>query len=201
MLLWTLGCICLFKSGNFVLLFPDVALGVGLLGYICCCCSVTKLCLALCNPMDCSKPGFLPCPSLSPWVHKLMSIELVLLSNHLILCHPLPLLLSIFPSIIVFSSEYALCISGQSIEASASILPMSIQGWFPLGLTGLISLPSKGLSRVFSKTTIGKHLFFSTQPSFWSNSHPYMTIGKTIALTIQTFVGKVMSLLFNMLCW
>ena len=84
-------------------------------------------------------------------------------------------------------------------SGSASVLPMNIQGWFPLGLTDLISLLSKGLSRVFSKTTIQKHQFFSTQPSLWSNSHPYMTTGQIIALTIQTFVGKVVSLLFNML--
>ena len=61
--------------------------------------------------------------------------------------------------------------SGQSIGASASVLSMNIQGWFPLGLTGLISLLSKGLSRVFSNTTVQKHQFFSTQPSLWSNFH------------------------------
>ena len=66
-------------------------------------------------------------------------------------------------------------------------------------MTGLISLQSKGRSRVFSNTTVQQHQFFSTQLSFQSNSHPYMTTGKTIALTRQTFVGKVMSLLFNML--
>ena len=60
---------------------------------------------------------------------------------------------------------------GHSIGASASVLPMNIQGWFPLGLTGLIFLQSKRLSRVFSSTTIRKHQFFSTQPSLWSNSH------------------------------
>ena len=75
---------------------------------------------------------------------------------------------------------------------------MNIQGWFPLGLTGLIPLQSKGLSRVFSNTTVQQHQFFGTQPS-WSNSHPCMTNGKTIALTRWTFVGKVMSLLFNTL--
>jgi len=90
---------------------------------------------------------------------------------------------------------------GQSIGASASVLPMNIQGWFPLGWTGLISFLSKGLSRVFSNTTIQKRQFFGTQPFLLSSCHihPYMTTGKTIALTIQTFVGKVMSLLFNML--
>ena len=77
---------------------------------------------------------------------------------------------------------------------------MNIQDRFPLGLTGLISLLSKGLSRVFSNTKIQKHKFFSTQPSLWSNSHiSYMTTGKTIALTRWTFVGKVMSLLFHTL--
>ena len=85
---------------------------------------------------------------------------------------------------------------GQSIGASASVLPMNIQGWFPLGLANLISLQSKGLLRVFFNTTIWKHQFLSAQPSC---SHLYMTTGKTIALTIQTFVGKGISLLFNML--
>ena len=63
-------------------------------------------------------------------------------------------------------------LSGQSIGASASVLPMNIQDCFPLGLTGLISLLSKGLSRVFSSITVRKHQFFGTQPSLWSNSHP-----------------------------
>ena len=87
---------------------------------------------------------------------KLMSIELVMPSNHHILCRPLLLLLSVFPSIRVFSNESVLHIRCQSIRAStlASVLPMNIQGWFPLGLTGLISLLLKGLSRVFSSTTL-----------------------------------------------
>ena len=102
---------------------------------------------------------------------KLTSIKSVMPSNHLILCHPLLLLPSIFPSIRVFSSESALWSGGQSIgaSASASVLPMNIQDWFPLGLTGLILL-SKGLSRVFSNTTVQKHQFFGTQLSLWSNS-------------------------------
>ena len=132
-----------------------------------------------------------------------MSFELVFLSNHLILYYPLLLLPSIFPSIRVFSLMSQLFTSGgQSIGASAaaSVLPMNIQGWFPLGWTGCISLQSKGLSKVFSSSTIQKHQFFSTQPSLCVRlSHPYMTTGKTIALTIQTFVSKVISLLFNML--
>ena len=129
---------------------------------------------------------------------KLMSIESVMPSNHLILCQPLLLLPSIFPSDRIFSSESALCIRWPKYWrlASASVLPMNIQGWFPVGLTGLI-LQSRRLSRVFSNITLRKHQFFSAQFSLWSNSH--MTTGKTIALTIHAFVGKVMSLLFNML--
>ena len=84
---------------------------------------------------------------------KLMSIALVMPSNHLILCCPLLLLPSVFLTIRVFSNESVLCIRCQSIgaSASASVLSMNIQGWFPLGLTGWISLQSKGLSRVFFK--------------------------------------------------
>ena len=76
---------------------------------------------------------------------------------------------------------------------------MNTQDGLPLGLTGWISLQCKGLSRVLSNTTIWKHQFFGTQPSLWSNDHMYMTTGKTIALTIWTFVSKAMSLPFNML--
>ena len=90
---------------------------------------------------------------------------------------------------------------GQSIgvSASKSVFPMNIQDWFPLGWTGWISLQFKGLSRVSSNTTVQKHQFFGTQLSSQSNSHPYMTTGKTIALTRWTFAGKAMPLLFNML--
>ena len=78
---------------------------------------------------------------------------------------------------------------------------MNIQEWFPLGWSDWISLQSKGLSRVFSNTSIQKHQFFSAQLSFIVQlSHPYVTTGKTIALTRWTFVGTVMSLFFNMLC-
>ena len=87
---------------------------------------------------------------------KLISIESVMSSNHLFLCRPLFLLPSVFPSIRVFSSELALCIRWPKYwNFSFSISPsMNIQGWFPLGLTGLISLLSKGLSNIFSSTTI-----------------------------------------------
>ena len=123
-------------------------------------------------------------------------------SNHLILCHPLLLLPSIFPSIRIFSNALALCIRWSKYWSfSFSISPKDIQDWFPLVLTGLISFQSKGLSRIFSNTAIQKHQCFATQPSLWSNSHshPYMTTGKAIALTSWTFVSKVMPLLFNAL--
>ena len=133
---------------------------------------------------------------------KLMSIKLVMPSSHLILCHPLLLLPPIPPSIRVFSSESALrmrCPKYWS-SASASILPMNTQ-WSPLGWTGWISLQPKGLSRVFSNTTVQKHQSVLRRSAFFTVqiSHPYVTTGKTIALTRWTFVGKVMSLLFNML--
>ena len=151
--------------------------------------------------MNCSTPGF-PVLHLSWRTLKFMFIGSVMLSNHLILCRPLLLLPSIFPSIRVFSNELALCIGGPCIRASASkpVLPMNIQGWFPLGLTVLISLLSKRLSRVFTSTTVAKHQFFSDQPFYMVQlSHLYMITGKIITLTIWTFVGKVISLIFNML--
>ena len=97
--------------------------------------------------------------------------ELVLLSNHLILCHSLLFLPSIFSSITIFSNESVLHIRWpKSIGASASssVLPMNSQDWFPLGLTSLISLVSKGFSRVLSNTTVQKHQFFGAQPSYGS---------------------------------
>ena len=103
---------------------------------------------------------------------KLMSIESAMPSNNLVLCHPLLLLPSIFPTIRGFSNESALASGGWNIGASASVLPMNIQDWFPLRLTGLISLLFKGLSRVFN-TTVQKHKCFSAKLSLWSNSHIY----------------------------
>ena len=100
-----------------------------------------------------------------------MSIELVTPSNYLILCCPLLLLPSVFPSIRVSSLHQYF--GGQNIgaSASASVLQMNIQDWFLLGWTGWIFLQSKGLSRVFSNTTVQKHQFFGTQLSSQSNSH------------------------------
>ena len=141
-----------------------------------------------------------PCPSPTPGVHP----NPCPLSRW---CHP-----TILSSVVPFSScpqsfpasgsfpmSQLFASSGQSIgvSASASVLPMNIQDWFLLGWTGWISLQSKGLSRVFSNTTVQKHQFFGAQLSLWSNSHSHtMATGKTIALTRKTFVGKVMNLLF-----
>ena len=104
---------------------------------------------------------------------KLMSIELVMPSNHLILCPPLLLLLSVFISIRVFSKDSVICIRWpKHCSFSFSIiLPMNIRDWFPLRLIGWISLQAKGFSRVFSNTTVQKHQFFCTQLSSQSNSY------------------------------
>ena len=104
---------------------------------------------------------------------KLKSIESVMPSNHLILCHPFSSCLQSFPASGSFPVSRIFESGGQSIgaSASASVLPTNIQDWFPLEWTGLISLQSKGLSRIFSNTTVQKHQFFSAQLSLWSNSH------------------------------
>ena len=93
--------------------------------------------------------------------------------NHLILCHPLSYCLQSFPASGSFQMSQFFPSGSQSIgiSASALVLPMNTQDWFPLGWTGWISLLSKGLSRVFSNTTVQKHEFFNTQLSSWSNSH------------------------------
>ena len=132
---------------------------------------------------------------------KLMSIKSVMPSNHLILCHPLLFLPSIFPSIRVFSSESALPIRWPKYWSfSFSISPSSvIQDWYPLGWTGWISLQFKGLSRVFSNTTAQRINSSALSFLYSPTLNPYMTTGKTIALTRWTLVGKVMPLLFNML--
>ena len=100
--------------------------------------------------------------SLSQWCHTTISSSVVPFSSCVNLSQHQAL-----------SNELALFIRGPSIgpSASASVLLRNIQGWFPLGLTGLISLQSKGLSRVFSNISIQKHQFFGAQPSLWSNSH------------------------------
>ena len=102
---------------------------------------------------------------------KFMSIESVIPSNHLILFISFSSRLQYFLASGSFLMSLFFGSDGQNIRASASILPMNIQDWFPLGLTGWISLLSKGLSRVFYNTTVQKHQFFGTQLSLWSNSH------------------------------
>ena len=122
---------------------------------------------------------------------KLMSFESVMPSSHLILCHPLLLRPSVFPRIRVFSKESVLHIRWPKYWSFsfASVLAMNIHPWFPLGLTGLISLQSKGLSRVFSNTTVQKLQFLGTQPSLWSNSH------------IHTWLLEKPKLWLMDLCW
>ena len=123
--------------------------------------------------MDCSRPSFPVLYYLPEFAQ--IHIHWVSDANHLIFCQYFLLLSSIIPSIRVFYFLVSRLFAsgGQSVGASplVSVLPMNIQGWFPLGLTGLISLLSKGLSGVFSSTTVRKHHFFSTLPSLWSNSH------------------------------
>ena len=130
--------------------------------------------------------------SLSQWCHSTISSSVA----------PFSFCSQSFPAPGSFPTSWLFTSGDQSIGAStsASVLPMNIQDWFPLGLTSLISLLSKGLSRVFSSTTVRKHEFFSSQLSLCSNSHIHTwLLEKTIALTIWIFVGKVMSLLFNTL--
>ena len=162
------------------------------------CCSITKSCLTL-RPRELQHTR-LPCPSLSPGV----------CANSCPLswwCHPY---ISSFvtpffscpqslPTSGSFPMSWLFVSGGQSIgvSASASVLPMNIQSWFPSGLTVLFSLQFKEL-RVFSSTIIRKCQFFSIQLSLWSSSHIYTwLLGKAIALTIWTFVDKVVSLLLN----
>ena len=148
--------------------------------------------------MDCSMPG-LPVITNSQSLLKLMSIESVIPSNHLILCHPLLLQPSLFPSINVFSNGLALCIRWPKY-CSFSISPSN-------EYSGLISLRMDWFDLLAIQGTLKSllHHHSSKASILWclaffivQLSHPYMTTGKTVALTRWTFVGKVMSLLFNM---
>ena len=128
--------------------------------------------------MGCSMPG-LPDHHQLPGLLKLMSIKSVMPSNHFNFCRHLFLLPSAspssFPETRSFPINQFFLPGGQSTgaSASASVLSMNIQDLFPLGLTGLISLQPKGLSRVFSNTTVQNHQFFGAQPFLWSNSHTH----------------------------
>ena len=130
-----------------------------------------------------------------------MLIELVMPSNHLILCHPLLFLPAIYPSIRVISNESALCIRWPrtAVSASTSVLPVDTQDRSPLGWTGWISLQSKGLSSLLQHYSSKASVLWCSAFFMVQLSHPYMTTRKTIVLTRQNFVDKVMSLLFNML--
>ena len=138
-------------------------------------CSVANSCPALCNPMDSITADVL---HHHPGLLKLMSIESVMPSNHLVLCHPFLSYLQSFPTSGSFLMSQLFTSGGPSIGASASksVLPINIQGWFPLVLTGLISLRSKELSSVFFNTTVQKHQLFSAHPSLWSNSHIHTSL-------------------------
>ena len=134
--------------------------------------SVTQLCLTLCDPMNCSTPG-LPVHHQLQSLLKLMSIESVMPSNHLILHRPFSSHFQSFPVSGSFQMSWLFASGGQStgVSVSTSVLPVNIQDQFPLGWTGWISLQSKGLSRVFSNTTVQIHQVFGAQLSSQSNSH------------------------------
>ena len=132
--------------------------------------SVSESCPNLCYPTDWSMPGLpiyhrLPEPMDSgpscQWCHPTISSSVV----------PFPSCLQSFPALGSFPTSQFFASGRQSIGVSASVLLMNIQDWFPLGLTGWISLQFKELSRVFSNTAIQKHQFFVTQPSLWPNVH------------------------------
>ena len=166
-----------------------------------CCCSVAKSCATLFNPMNCSTPGF-PVHHQLPELAQTMSIESLMPSNHSILCCPLLFMPSIFPSIKVFSSEWALCIRWPKYWSfSFSISPSNEYSelisfrinWFDF-------LAAQGtLKSLLQHHSLKASILRRSALLMIQLSHLYMTTGKTITLTIQTFVGKVMSLLFNML--
>ena len=138
------------------------------------CCSVAKLCLTV-TPRTAVYQASLSSP-ITRSLLKFMSVDLVMLSNHLILCHLLLLLPSVFPSIRVFSNELGLHIRWPNFWSFSltTVLPMNIHSWFPSRWIGLILLLSKGVSRVFSSTTIWKYQFFSAQTYFMVQlSHVY----------------------------
>ena len=149
---------------------------------ICCVCSLAQSCQTPCDLMDCSTP-VLRFPEFAQ-IH----VRWVMMpSSHLIICHQLLVLPSIFSRSGYCSMSQIFASSAQSIgaSASASLLSMDIQGWFPLALIDLMSLQSKGLSRVFSNTTIQKHQFFNAHPSLWSNFHIHTWLQETPQLWLD----------------
>ena len=162
--------------------------------------SVAQSCAALCDPVNCSTPG-LPVHHQLPEFTKTQVHWVGDAIHYLILHCPLLLLPPISPSIRVLSNESTLHMRWPKYWSfSFSIIPSkNTQDWSPLEWTGWISLQCKGLSRVYSNTTVQKHQFFSATFFTVQLSHSYMTTGRTIALTRRTFVGKVMCPLLNML--
>ena len=160
------------------------------------CCRILSLllCPAFCYPMDCSVSAFLVLHCLPEFAQTHVHWVGDAIQPSHPLSPPFSSCSQSFPASRSSSMSQLFSLGGQSIgaSASASVLPMDIKEWFPLKY---ISLKSKGLSRVFSSTTIWKHQFFGVQPSLCQLSHLYMTTGKTIALTRWTFVGIVISLL------
>ena len=138
----------------------------------CHCYSVAKSCLTLCNPMNWSTQGFPVLHYLPEFVQTHVHWDSdAIQPSHPVIVSPLALNLSQHQGLFQWVSS--LLAGGQSIgtSASTSVLPVNIQDWFRLGLTGLISLQFKGFSKVFSNITTWKRQFFGTQPSLWSNSH------------------------------
>ena len=164
--------------------------------------SVIQSCLTLCDPMNHSTPG-LPVQQKLPEFTQLKSIELVIPSNHLILCHPLLLLPSIFPSIRVFSKESVLYIRWPkywSFSFNISIPILMDSGLISFSRDWLDLLAVQGILKSILQNHSSKASILQCSAFFIVQfSHPHITTRKTIALTRQTFVGKVMSLLFNIL--
>ena len=133
--------------------------------------SVAKSCPTLCNLMDCNMPGF-PVPHHLPEFAR-VHVHWISDTIQTFLSAPFSSCLQSFPALGSFPMSQLFASGGQSIgaQASRSVLPVNIQGWFPLGLISLISLMFKGLSRIFSSTIVWKHRFFGTLPSSWSSSH------------------------------
>ena len=132
--------------------------------------SVTQWCPTLCNPRNHSTPGFPVFHCLLEFVQAHIHWVSDAIQPPHLLSSPSPPAFNLFPASGCFPMSWLFESGGQSTGASVSVLSMNIQGWFPLGLIGLISLQFKG-SRVFSSSTIWKHQFFSTQPNLWSNSY------------------------------
>ena len=165
----------------------------------CCYCSVAKYCSTLLHHglqhsrLPCISLSYRVCSNSCPsnwWCHSTISSSDAPLSFY-----PQSFLASgYFPISWLFTS------GGQSIGASASVLLVNIQGWFTWGLTCLISLLSKGLSRVFSSNTIQKHQFFSAQPSLWYNSHTHTWLIQKLQLWLYRLLSAKWSLCFLIHC-